>query len=75
MRTEFTMWKTHKIKRKVRSTIASEACAANKCLEASDLLRTHLVEILTGKPLDRKRWRSEANVVNKGPGDRQQEHA
>ena len=64
-RLSMCMWKTHKIKRKVRSTLAAECAAANECLEASDLLRSHIVELLDGKPLDRRKWRQEVRRVSK----------
>ena len=64
-RLTLAMWKTHKIKRKVRSTLAAECAAANECLEASDLLRTHLIELLEGQPLDRREWRQKVRAVPK----------
>ena len=55
----------HKIKRKVRSTLTAECAAANECLEASDRLRSHLVELLEGRPLNRREWRQNVRAVPK----------
>ena len=39
------VWKSHRIKRVVRSTLAAETMAANEAVEHADLLRAHLVEL------------------------------
>ena len=36
-------WKTHKIKRKVRSTLAAETMAAIEACESGDIFRAHLL--------------------------------
>ena len=50
-------WLSHKLKRKVRSTLAAETMAANECLESADILRAHLVEVTDKHPIDRRQWR------------------
>ena len=53
------MWLSHKLKRKVRSTLAAESMAANECVEAADIIRAHIAEALCGDPegFDRRQWR------------------
>ena len=50
-------WLSHKIKRKVRSTLAAETLAGNESLEAADILRCHLYGAIRAEPIDRRRWR------------------
>jgi hypothetical protein len=51
-------WLSHKLKRKVRSTLAAETMSANEALEAADIFRAHLAEVRGGERLDRRRWHS-----------------
>ncbi|CAK0910519.1 unnamed protein product, partial [Prorocentrum cordatum] len=43
-----TLWRSHRIKRVVRSTLAPETMAALKAVEIGDMLRQHLVELYHG---------------------------
>ena len=56
-------WLTHRLKRKVRSTLAAETMSANECLEAMDIHRAHLAELRSDGPLDRYQWRELVKVV------------
>ena len=55
-------WRSHRIKRVVRSTIASECFAAIEAVEEADIWRAHLAEAFHfhGK-LDLKQWEAEVN--------------
>ena len=55
----FVAHKTHKLKRKVRSSFAGETGAVVEGLEFGDLIRAHLVEPYGDKPLDKRKWRDE----------------
>ena len=58
-------WLSHKLKRKVRSTLAAEAMAGNECLEAADILRAHVHEAIKAGPIDRKTWRAAVKDIQK----------
>ena len=42
------LWRSHRIKRVVRSTLAAETMAALEAVESGDMLRQHLVELRYG---------------------------
>ena len=55
-------WRSHRIKRVVRSTIASECFAALEAVEEADLYRAHLAEMYhCGGYLDLQNWESQVN--------------
>ena len=57
-------WRSHRIKRVVRSTIASETFAALEAVEEADLYRSHLAEMFHyGGRLDLKNWESQVDAV------------
>ena len=55
-------WRSHRIKRVVRSTIASETFAALEAVEQADLFRAHLAEMYyyNGR-LDLRNWEEQVN--------------
>ena len=56
-------WMAHRLKRKVRSTLAAESMGASECLEAADILRSHLAEVRMLGDFDRRHWRDNVKAV------------
>ena len=48
--------KSHKIKRKVRSTLAAETLSINEASEAADLMRAYLWELANSQVIGRREW-------------------
>lgn len=55
-RINVVMWPSHKLKRKIRNTLAAETLAANEAVEAIDLVQAYLAELDGGGPLPKKQW-------------------
>ena len=51
-------FRSHKLKRKVRSTLAAETAAMNEAIEQGDLVRAHLIEFF-----GTRRWTSEIGAM------------
>ena len=56
-------FRSHKLKRKVRSTLAAETAAMNEAIEQGDLVRAHLIEFFGDAPLDKRNWRDEVKRI------------
>ena len=57
------LWQSHKLKRKIRNTLAAETMAANEGVEAGDLIRAYLAVLMNPGPYPKREWESYVRTI------------